>query len=124
MSRIVAIEIALQDGSIERAATRRIGGGEYLPQRMIHRTFRICTLAADHCTLHVAVVQEILRGKDVRLFAFGRFRAVGGKLGEEVVIVGVLCGARQKILKEIVGTFVVAPEYREIVLHRPVLSAS
>ena len=89
---------------------------------MIQRALRIRTLAADHCILHVAVVQEILCGKDIRILACGRFRTVGGKLGEEVVIVGMLFGTRTKLLKEIVGTFIIAPEYREIVLHRAVLS--
>ena len=119
----IAIEveaITAHHQRIEFASGLLVGGGEHLPHLIVHGTLRVGTLPTDECRFRIAVCKEILCGKDIRLFAFGCCLSIGSKLCQKIVVVFFFFRACEKIVKEITGACIVAPEYREIVL--PVIS--
>ena len=85
---------------------------------MMNRALRICSLSAQDSRLRVAVVHQILCGKDIRLLACGGSLPIGGEQSEKIIVVGLFFCTCYKIVKERIGALVVAPEYREIALHR------
>ena len=91
--------------------------GEELPDLVVHGTAGIGTFRAYARRLCLCVMQEIVRREDIRTLALGRSRPIGGKYGEEVVVKRTSLRTRQEIVKECGGMRVIAPEYREIVLH-------
>ena len=101
-----------------------IGGYKNLPQARFYHAAVKGSLCAGKCRFCIIVVQEILCGKDIGMHGVSHCLSIGGKLGEEAVIVFFFFRACEEIVKEIAGACIVAPEYREIVLHRSVLSAS
>ena len=110
-------EIALHDERIRIASDCRIGAREYGPERMADRSAAKGTFPAEERSLRIVMVDEVLRGKDVRVRLISVVLPIDGKLREEIIVVGVFLHTFEEIVKERTGAVIVLPEYREIVRH-------
>ena len=104
------------------ASERTVCSGENVPHGEIQWAFLKGTLPAECGVLRIAAREEVECGKDIRTLTCGGSLPIGGKYGEKVVVEGVPLRTRQQIAEKFVSTYVVAPEYAEIVRHVTVLS--
>ena len=72
---------------------------------------------AERGVLSVAVMEEVLRGEDVRALRVWCSLPIGSELCQKIIIVCPALRACEEVVKESTGAVVVFPEYREIVLH-------
>ena len=114
----IARQISLHDERIRMASEHPVPAREQLPDRMIRGAVFIGAFGAENGVFRIALVQEILRGKDVCALGVRRRLPIGGESGEKVVVVGFFFCACQKLLKEIMGAGIVVPKYAKIVGHR------
>ena len=114
--------IPLHDERIRIAPARRISTGEHVPDTRFDGAAAESALCAGGGIRCVTAMKQILSGKDIRMNSIPLCPPIGGKLGEKVIVVFFFFRACEEIVKEIIGARVVPPEYREIVLHRAVLS--
>ena len=68
LRRIQTMHIPLHCERLEIASGCRIGGGKHLPHLEVDRPLRVGTLPAGECIFRIALVEEILSGKDVRVY--------------------------------------------------------
>ena len=116
-SEVQPVGVAMHCEGIDGAIQLCIDRCEEFPDLVVHGTAGIGTFRAYARRLCLCVMQEIVRREDIRTLALGRSRPIGGKYGEEVVVKRTSLRTRQEIVKECGGMRVIAPEYREIVLH-------
>ena len=68
LRRIQTMHIPLHCERLEIASGCRIGGGKHLPHLEVDRPPRVGTLPAGECIFRIALVEEILSSKDVRVY--------------------------------------------------------
>ena len=121
LSAIEPVGIAPHDCRVCIASETAVGSGKDSPHLEADGALFIGALSADRRILRIAVMEEILGGKDVGVCCIPSCFPVGGKLQEEVVVVGVLFRPCKEIEEELPCVFVIVPEYAEIITHRAVL---
>ena len=94
-----------------------VGNGEDLPDLVVERTFFVGPLCAYGGVFRIAVIEQILRRKDIGALTRRRCLAIGGKLREEIVVVGLSLRPCEEIIKKPLCMFIIVPEYAEIVAH-------
>ena len=82
--------MALHGGRIAFAPECFVGGGEELPDLSVERAPCAGTFCTHGGVFRIAVMEEILRGENIRALTCGRCLTIGGKLCEKVVVVGAL----------------------------------
>ena len=107
----------MYDERIRIAVHGGIGTREHRPDGRADGTCRICPLCAEDGVFRIALVEEILRGKDVRMHIAAAHRAIGGELREKVVVIRFALCTREQLIEECGGSIVVLPKYAKIVCH-------
>ena len=90
---------------------------ECLPDTWFERTNAIRPFRADECRLRIPLMEEVLRGENVRVRRIAPCLPIGGESGEKIIIIFLALRAGKEVVKERAGAFVVLPKYREIVHH-------
>ena len=67
-----------------------VGGGEELPDLSVEWAPCAGTLCAYGGVFRIAVMEQVLRGENIRALTRGRCLTIGGELHEKVVVVGAL----------------------------------
>ena len=109
--------VALHDQCLRPAPDSLIGTCKHTPKSRLNRPCTIDALGTDRCCLRIAVMEQILRGKEIRMCRLRRLLPVCRQLREELVVKGAALRTCKEIVKERRSTFVIAPEQRQIIVH-------
>ena len=119
---IQSIGITVHRERVRRMPELRVDRGEELPHLVVHGAQCIGAFGANERRIRFPVMQQVVRGEDVRPLARRGSLPIGGELCEELVVICLALHACEKIVKECGGSIVVLPKYAEIVCHVAFLS--